>query len=79
MKVSRVNERIMVVRVRVGKAILNLISVYAAQVGDAWRRKKFNTALGQVMLEIGEKEMVMLGGDLNGHVGDDLDGFDGVV
>ena len=63
---------------RESKAILNLISVYASQVGDAWRRKKFNTVLGQVMLESGEKEMVMLG-DLNGHVGEDLDGFDGVV
>ena len=40
MKVRRVNERIMVVRVRVGKAILNLISVYAPQVGRRMRRKK---------------------------------------
>ena len=31
--------------------------------------------LGKVMLEIGEKEMVMLGGDLNGHVGEDIDGL----
>jgi hypothetical protein len=40
MKVSRVNERIMVVRVRVGKAILNLISVYAPQVKRRGEEKK---------------------------------------
>jgi hypothetical protein len=67
MQVRSVNERIMVVRVRVGKAILNLISVYAPQVGRCVEEKEeFYTVLGNLMLEIGEKEMVMLGGDLNG-------------
>ena len=36
--------------------------------------------LGKVMLEIREEEnlMVMLDGDLNGNVGEEIDGFDGV-
>ena len=78
-EVKRVNERIMAVRLRVGKAILNLISVYAPQVGRSMEEKEeFYIELGQVLLDVDEKEMVMLGGDLNGHVGESTDGFEGV-
>ena len=38
--VKRVNEEIMVVRVRVGNVILNLISVYAPQVVRKIKEKK---------------------------------------
>ena len=37
---KRINEKIMVVRVRVGKVILNLISVYVPQVGRKMEEKK---------------------------------------
>ena len=79
LEVKRVNERIMVVRVRVDKVILNLITAYAPQVGRKMEEKEeFYIELGKVLLDIPEKEMVMLGGDLNGHVGEDKDGFEGV-
>ena len=32
----------------------------------------------KVFLDIEQKEMMMLGGDLNGHVGERMDGFEGV-
>ena len=67
MEVRRVNERIMVVTVRVDKTILNLISVYAPQVGKCMEEIEVDTVLENVMLEIREKEKVMLGEDLNGR------------
>ena len=39
-EVRRVNKRIMVVRVREGKTILNLISVYAPQVRRRMEEKR---------------------------------------
>lgn len=79
LEVKKVNERIMVVRVRVGKVILNLISGYAPQVGRMMEEKEeFYIELGKVLLGIEENEMVMLAGDLNGHVGEGTDGYEGV-
>ena len=74
-QVRRVNVMvvIMLVRVRVDKAMIFLVSVYAPHMDE---KEEYYTVLGKVMLEISEKEMVMLGGNLNGHVGEDINGFD---
>ena len=40
MEVNRVNERILVVRVIVGRKVLNIISVYAPQTGRNWEEKE---------------------------------------
>ena len=46
----KVSERIILVRVRVGKKILCLMSVYAPQAGRAMRDKEeFYDALGEVL------------------------------
>ena len=55
------NERILVVRVKVGKGILNLISAYAPQVGRKMEEKEeFYIALGKVLLDMEEKEMMVI-------------------
>ena len=40
LEVKRVNGRLMVMRVIVGRTVLNLISAYVPQAGDICRRKK---------------------------------------
>ena len=77
--VKRVSERLMVVRVIVGRSVLNLISVYAPQAG--WSREvkeEFLAMLGEVVSRIDSSEKLLICGDLNGHVGSEIDGFEGV-
>ena len=79
MEVNRVNERILVVRVIVGRKVLNIISVYAPQTGRNWEEKEeFYITLGKTLALAGPGEHLMVCGDLNGHVGAKKDGFDDV-
>ena len=60
-------------RVIVGRSVLNLISVYALQTGRSMvETEEFLAMLGEVVSGIDS------GGDLNGHVGSEIDGFEGV-
>jgi hypothetical protein len=78
-EVKRVSERVMVVRIAVGKSVLNLISVYAPQVGRNMEEKEeFWTLLGSVIAGISAGERLVVCGDMNGHVGAKSDGFEGV-
>jgi hypothetical protein len=78
-EVKRISERMMVLRVIVGKSVLNLVSVYAPQVGREMKEKEeFYASLGKIVLAIGDREHLAVCGDLNGHVGADVDGFEGV-
>ena len=77
--VKRVSERFMVVRVIVGRSVLNLISIYAPQTG--WSKvvkEEFLAMLGEVVSGIDSGERPLICGDLNGHVGSEIDGFEGV-
>ena len=77
--VKRVSERLMVVRVIVGRSVLNLISVYAPQKG--WSKvvkEEFLAMLVEVESGIDSGERLLICGDLNGHVGSEIDGFEGV-
>ena len=79
LEVKQISERIMVLRVRVGKLVLCLVSVYAPQVGRSMEEKEeFLTSLGEVLLAVDAKERLMVCGDMNGHVGTGKDGFEGV-
>ena len=79
MEVKRVSERILTLRVRVGRKVLNLISVYAPQVGRTRAEKEeFYQKLFEVVSAINDKESLFLCGDLNSHVGQRVEGFEGV-
>jgi hypothetical protein len=79
LEVKRVSERLLVLRVIVGKSILNLISAYAPQVGRTMEEKEeFFASLGETVSAVGDKEGLVLCGDMNGHVGALADGFEGV-
>jgi hypothetical protein len=79
LEVKRFSDRLMVIRVIVGKSVLSLVSVYAPQVGRSMEEKEeFYILLGNVLSAISTKEHLVVGGDLNGHVGKNVDGFEGV-
>jgi len=81
MEVKRVNERMMVVRVNAGKRIINLLSVYAPQTGRPMNEKEnFYQGLAKTLTDLGKKpgEMVVVCGDFNGHVGERVEGCEGV-
>jgi len=78
-EVKRFNERIIVVKVAIGKRILNLYSVYAPQAGRSGQEKEeFYETLGRTVDGVGEGEGLFVCGDLNGHVGEETDGYQGV-
>uniref|UniRef100_UPI00358FD06E craniofacial development protein 2-like n=1 Tax=Myxine glutinosa TaxID=7769 RepID=UPI00358FD06E len=73
--VTRVSDRLMMVKMMIGKLLVNVISGYAPQVGRSDEEKdKFWCAMENVK----DEEVVVVGGDLNGHVGRSMDSFDGV-
>lgn len=79
MEVKRISDRIIVVRVMVGRLVLNVVSVYAPQVGRAMEEKEeFYISLGNVLSSIGSGEQLAVCGDMNGHVGSSVGGFNSV-
>jgi len=77
--VKRVNDRIMYVKMTVGNDVLNVVSVYAPQVGrEMVEKEKFYWELDKVLSGIGDKERLIVCGDFNGHVGEKVEGFAGV-
>src|SRR5437867_13351318 len=67
---GEVCERLILIRVSIGTNILNVISGYAPQVGRSIEEKEeFLLSLSKMVDEIGQEEFVMIGGDMNGHVG----------
>src|SRR5437867_13302568 len=77
-EVKKLSERIMLIRVSIGMNILNVISGYAPQVRRAIvNKKEFSLALSKVVDGIGQEELVVIGGDMNGHMGAKADGYEG--
>ena len=77
--VVRVNERIMYVKLVIGKQIGNSVSAYAPQVGlSAEEKDDFWDSFIIVLSGIPKHESIFIGSDMNGHVGRDADGYGGV-
>ncbi|EPB67397.1 hypothetical protein ANCCEY_13512 [Ancylostoma ceylanicum] len=58
----------MAVKVDTGKTVMRIISAYAPQVGCTSEEKSsFYEDLEQYVHTIGDEEVLLLGGDLNGH------------
>ena len=69
LEVRRVSERLMLVRVIVGRTVLNLISAYVPQAGRHTPEKEFFTLLGKIVSEIDDGGKLLICGDWNGYVG----------
>ncbi|XP_057306907.1 uncharacterized protein LOC130645064 [Hydractinia symbiolongicarpus] len=68
--VMRVNSRIIVIKFLIGNRIVTFLSVYAPQCGLIEEDKdKIYGELIAVTSKFGDTELVMVGGDFNGHVG----------
>ena len=78
-RVDRVNERIMSLGLLINKRVVTIVSAYAPQQGlPKGVKDKFYETLTQHMTKIGEKDLAILGADLNGHVGKKADGYESV-
>jgi len=78
-EVRRKTDRIMAIKVLVGSVFVNVVSVYAPQVGLPEETKKlFWEDLDEVIQEVHRNEKLFIGGDFNGHIGAEAAGYDGV-
>lgn len=77
--VVRISNRCMMVKVTTSEGLVNIISGYAPQSGRKEEEKDlFWEEMNDLMAGISEKEMVVVGGDLNGHVGKESTGYEEV-
>ncbi|XP_021859878.2 uncharacterized protein [Spinacia oleracea] len=61
----------------IGNEVVTIVSAYAPQAGlDASTRQEFWEYLEEVVQRVPKSEKLIIGGDLNGHVGSSRDGFE---
>ena len=78
-EVQRPSDRIILLKLIIGKTVYTLVSVYAPQQGRPEAEKdRFYDQLNVVVAKIPLSEVLIPGGDWNGHVGRAADGFEEV-
>ncbi|KAK3566615.1 hypothetical protein QTP86_001540 [Hemibagrus guttatus] len=71
LEVKRVSDRVMSLKLEIEGVMLNVVSGYAPQVGcELEEKERFWSELDEVMESIPKGERVVIGADLNGHVGE---------
>ena len=71
LEVKRVSDRLMPMKLKVNGSILNIVSAYAPQVNNSMEEKNdFWEDLDGLVESISKEERIVLGADLNGHVGE---------
>lgn len=69
-KVTRINDRVMCMKLNLKEEMVNTVSTYAPQVACAEEDKAaFWQEMDQELREIPAEERVIIGGDLNGNMG----------
>ena len=70
LEVNRVSDRLMAMKLEVNGSILNIVSAYAPQVNYSMEEKNdFWEDLDELIESISKEERIVLGADLNGHMG----------
>ena len=70
LEVKRVSDRLMAMKLEVKRSILNIVSEYAPQVNNSMEEKNdFWKDLDGLIESMSKEERIVLGADLNGHVG----------
>ena len=85
-KIDRIDEGIIVIKMALGKRLLNIFSMYAPQAGRSNEEKDwFLERLLRVLVGIPDEESVIVdeesvivAGDLNGHAGEKSEGYEGI-
>ena len=77
--IDRISERILIVKLLIDKRLAHVVSMYAPQTGRCDTEKdefwdKATLILGKIPMQ----DLLLVGGDLNGHVGNSANGFEGV-
>ena len=77
--VQRKNNRVMVVELAFGEQVIRVIAVYGPQAGRPLEEKRrlYDKLAGEYKLQ-NPSEVVFGLGDFNGHVGEEVEGFEGV-
>ena len=71
LEVKRVSDRLMTIKLEVNGSILNIVSACAPQVNNSMAEKNdFWEDLDGLIESISKEERIVLGADLNGHVGE---------
>ena len=77
--VIRINDRILLMKLVIGDGILAVVSAYAPQSGLSNQMKdQFYNELLHVCKKQNDDDLLVLGGDLNGHIGCKANGFEGI-
>ena len=70
LEVKRVSDRLMTIKLEINRSILNIVSTYATQVNNSIEEKNdFWEDLDGLIESISKEERILLGTDLNRHVG----------
>ena len=78
-EVIRHNDRVMSVKAAIHGDIINIISAYAPQAGCTLEEKaNFIEDLEALIRPIPNTEQIVIGADMNGHVGEDCGGYEEV-
>ncbi|XP_047253714.1 uncharacterized protein LOC124887841 [Capsicum annuum] len=78
-EVKRVSNRLMSIKLVIGGSMVNVISVYAPQVGlDEEEKKGFWEVLDEVWRGVPSTEKLFVGEDFNRHIGSLLRGYEDV-
>ena len=79
-EVERISDRIMRIKIVFGKTIYNIISVYSPQDGRPNTEKDaFREELEDILATVSDGEGIIIGGDLNCHVGANNVGYEEVM
>ncbi|XP_043717506.1 uncharacterized protein LOC122665422 [Telopea speciosissima] len=77
--VKRFGERILSIKLVLDNEVINIVSVYAPQAGlDESVKIQFWEHMDGLVQGFGKGEKIIIGGDLNGHVGKDRRGYEEV-
>ena len=77
--VKHVSNTLIIIRLLIGKRIVAIVSTYTPRQGLGEDVKdKFCEDLISLVSKVGRNELIMIGGDLNGHVGKNASGYDGI-
>ena len=70
LEVKRVSDRLMAMKLEVKGSILNIVSAYTPQVNNSMEEKNdFWEDLDGLIESVSKEERIILGANLNGHVG----------
>ena len=78
-EINRISDRVMVVVIIFGEKVVRIVCVYAPQCGRLMSEKeKFYEEMGRGSEVENANEVLICLGDFNGHIGKEVDGFEGV-